>query len=349
MFAIAGWQVDGGQQAIVQRDRNEVVVLLLHLRQQAGGVALQDALHAPFGRATAPPLTGDPHQNPVTVPGVVELVVSDIDVLAAVLTQGKTEALAAAAQPGLDQIALVSPQQSLILVTLKNLETDKGVKGRLQTLFIRLVGELEGLGQSRLIHRCGGVELIDQIGTAAGDENDVSAPGLVFRLEGKNLPIAGDDYFPEPQRITESKQTTKIQSLDNYRDPYGYRMKADGGQQIALTTLEKPITTGRATITWKMKPANSAPTRNGFLVLSNDPKGKASVLAGSWMGSNNITIFENTSENWSGSDRKCNTEGELDCRAVLDMDDRSVTLTICLLYTSPSPRDVEESRMPSSA
>ena len=26
-----------------------------------------------------------------------------------------------------------------------------------------------------------------------------------------------------------------------------------------------------------------------------------------------------------------------------------LTITICLLYTSPSPRDVEESRMPSSA
>ena len=26
-----------------------------------------------------------------------------------------------------------------------------------------------------------------------------------------------------------------------------------------------------------------------------------------------------------------------------------IPLTICLLYTSPSPRDVEESRMPSSA
>ena len=28
---------------------------------------------------------------------------------------------------------------------------------------------------------------------------------------------------------------------------------------------------------------------------------------------------------------------------------RSVVISSCLLYTSPSPRDVEESRMPSSA
>ena len=30
-------------------------------------------------------------------------------------------------------------------------------------------------------------------------------------------------------------------------------------------------------------------------------------------------------------------------------DKRGADITICLLYTSPSPRDVEESRMPSSA
>ena len=36
---------------------------------------------------------------------------------------------------------------------------------------------------------------------------------------------------------------------------------------------------------------------------------------------------------------------------VLDLASNSdpETLTVCLLYTSPSPRDVEESRMPSSA
>ena len=33
----------------------------------------------------------------------------------------------------------------------------------------------------------------------------------------------------------------------------------------------------------------------------------------------------------------------------IDRGERSCTLRPCLLYTSPSPRDVEESRMPSSA
>ena len=171
-------------------------------------------------------------------------------------------------------------------------------------------------------------ELIDRVGTAAKDEGDVSAPGMVIRLEGKDLPLAGEDYFPEPIRIATSKDVAESAGLDENKDSYGYRLKAGLGTRIALTKLEIPIITGTATFTWKMKPV-STQTKNGFLVLSNDPKGQASVLAGSWIGSNNITIFENTTTVWSGSDKACKTnEGELDCKAVLDMDARSVTLTI---------------------
>ena len=47
-----------------------------------------------------------------------------------------------------------------------------------------------------------------------------------------------------------------------------------------------------------------------------------------------------------------NTEGA-DELCFLDIDasyeNRSATLSTCLLYTSPSPRDAHESRMPSSA
>ena len=170
-------------------------------------------------------------------------------------------------------------------------------------------------------------ELIDRIGTAAKDEKDVSAPGMVIRLESNNLPVAGGDYFPDPKRITVSRETVKSASLSEHKDAYGYRIKASNGQQIALKALDKPITTGKATISWKMK-AVSTPTQNGFLVLSNDPKGSASVLAGSWIGSNNISVFENTSDTWSGSDKACETDGELSCQAIVDMDARSVTLTI---------------------
>ena len=126
-------------------------------------------------------------------------------------------------------------------------------------------------------------ELIDRIGTAAKDEGDLSAPGMVIRLVGKDLPIAGDDYFPEPKRYTVGKPVAQSASLEKHKDSYGdqegYRLKAVNGQQIALKALDKPITTGKATITWKMK-AVSSPTQNGFLVLSNDAKGKC--LCGGW-------------------------------------------------------------------
>ena len=41
----------------------------------------------------------------------------------------------------------------------------------------------------------------------------------------------------------------------------------------------------------------------------------------------------------------CNVNLTTDSKYVMD----GITSWICLLYTSPSPRDVEESRMPSSA
>jgi hypothetical protein len=38
--------------------------------------------------------------------------------------------------------------------------------------------------------------LIDRIGTSAGDEGDLSAPGMVLQLDGKDLPVAGDAFTP---------------------------------------------------------------------------------------------------------------------------------------------------------
>ena len=46
---------------------------------------------------------------------------------------------------------------------------------------------------------------------------------------------------------------------------------------------------------------------------------------------------------WTRLDRKAGAVTELTIRQLRNR------LSTCLLYTSPSPRDVEESRMPSSA
>ena len=54
--------------------------------------------------------------------------------------------------------------------------------------------------------------------------------------------------------------------------------------------------TGSATFTWKMKAAGGGGKKNGFLVLGSDEDATASLVAGSWIGSHQITVFENTGE-----------------------------------------------------
>jgi len=175
--------------------------------------------------------------------------------------------------------------------------------------------------------------LIDLIGTSAGDEGDISVPGMVLRLEGDSLPVADADYTPKAKpfraRATAARQVTGLTGsarLENVS--YGYRVTSSYGEGIVLWPLQEVIDSGRVTITWKMKPFDHSATRNGFLVLSSGREGINAVLAGSWIGSNQITVFEQ-SEKWGGGKKKKFRPGEeLDCRAELDMDARTLTLTI---------------------
>ena len=87
--------------------------------------------------------------------------------------------------------------------------------------------------------------------------------------------------------------------------------------------MPQSIDTGSATVAWKMKAANQSPKRNGFLVLSADQNGTASVVAGSWIGSNKMTLFENSATWGNDLSKACKTGEELDCRLVINMDARS--------------------------
>lgn len=42
--------------------------------------------------------------------------------------------------------------------------------------------------------------LIDRIGTSAGDDGDISAPGMVIQLTGDALPVAGDGFMPKVEQ-----------------------------------------------------------------------------------------------------------------------------------------------------
>jgi len=176
-------------------------------------------------------------------------------------------------------------------------------------------------------------DLIDRIGTAAGDEGDISAPSMVLQLQGTKLPVAGDEFTPKTKPITTAptsvtKQTEGFTGTARLtKHPYGYHVQSIEGPQVVLKKLDKSITTGTATITWTMKPANSAATRNGFLVLSSDENATASVMTGSWIGSKQITAFENTA-NWQGPKKACTIDEELTCKLQLDMDARTLKLTV---------------------
>ena len=137
---IGGGQFQGGEQAIVEGNGHEAIVLLLHLGQQAGGLALQDALDAALGRAPPTALAGDTHQHPIPIPGVVELVVADIDVFFAVVAQGKTEALAAAAQAGLNQ-ARVTAAADAVFAFFEHPSATKTREGDAEQVLVARVGE----------------------------------------------------------------------------------------------------------------------------------------------------------------------------------------------------------------
>ena len=187
-------------------------------------------------------------------------------------------------------------------------------------------------------------EVIKTVGTSAGDKGDISAPGMVLRLQGTGLPIAGKEFYPITKPVTEAKPVVlngvvqkAVQQADGYigkarlaKDPYGYRVTASRPSQVALKKLEESITSGIVKVAWKMKSVNeAAATRNGFIVLSSDEDANAAVCAGSWIGANKITLFENKWE-WSKGLHKVNkaSSQEFNCELVINLDLRTASLTV---------------------
>jgi hypothetical protein len=75
---------------------------LFHLGQKARRGSLQNALHPSFWRSASACITDDAHQHTVAIPSVIQLMVTDVNVFTAVITNGKTKPFAAAAQTGFD-------------------------------------------------------------------------------------------------------------------------------------------------------------------------------------------------------------------------------------------------------
>ena len=114
MVGVLCWQFDAGKQPVIQGGGHQLVALLLHLSQERLRGPFQDALHASFWRAAASALPRHPHQHTIAIPGVVQLMVTDVDVFAAVIANGEAEAFAAATQAGINQITLLGPCESTL-------------------------------------------------------------------------------------------------------------------------------------------------------------------------------------------------------------------------------------------
>ena len=195
VLGVAGRQCHGGQQPVVEGNRHQALVLLLHLRQQAGGAALENALNATLGGAAAASLAGHAHQHPIPVPGVVQLVVADVDVLVAVFPQGEAEALAAAAQPRLDQALVVYPADAVVGFP-QHAHSHQPGEGDPQLLFIGFCREPEGLFQFGDAELLLGGELLDQVGDrelhGGGRRQVTQSAGLGLRRSGTPLDCALD-------------------------------------------------------------------------------------------------------------------------------------------------------------
>ena len=240
-----------------------------------------------------------------------------------------------------------------ITVQVKDANQVIGIFGHYESLTLKFAGPLAGLqkvwAQDLLSQEAVDIfsrvgidqnsltipgDLIDQIGTSAGDKGDISVPGMVIRLEGNSLPIAGDDYAPKPNPVssTTDKQAPSkgLSTTAIVREvPYGSQVSGPKNQSaIKLTPLKKGIEHGKFSVTWNMKPADQNRTQNGFIVLSSDPVGDNAVIAGSWIGSNEITIFEQSAVWGNGPKKKFQPGEELACRVEVDMDARTLKLTI---------------------
>ncbi|SMP63301.1 hypothetical protein SAMN06265222_10844 [Neorhodopirellula lusitana] len=176
-------------------------------------------------------------------------------------------------------------------------------------------------------------ELIDRIGVSAGDKGDTSAPGMVIQLAGESLPVAGDEFTPVVTPVESHPKV--VQADDQYRglastvaDPNGLRVKAAGtSPAVVLKRLPTSINNGSLEVNWTMQAGRRSGKQNGFLVLSSDEDANSALVAGAWIGADEITMFENA-EVWEGPKRPLSCDGELRCRLEVNLDTRTAKLKI---------------------
>jgi hypothetical protein len=242
-----------------------------------------------------------------------------------------------------------------VTVKIKDASQPIGIVGRYKELVLEFASSLEGVehiwAQDLLVDNSEDIkskikihgnsislsgELIDEIGLAAASSGDLSVPGMVLRLEGKNLPSFGKEYTPVVQ-IPQASAFVKVKTK-GYVGPAsikkvnsGYEVMSDNKSKIDFTLkkLTQAVNTGKVEITWEMKDLDpNALTRNGFLLVSSDEDALSSVLAGAWTGSNEVTVFEGLGGHKSAPKKNFNSGKQMNCKLILDLDKRSAELTV---------------------
>ncbi|MCP5534298.1 MAG: hypothetical protein H7A48_14100 [Akkermansiaceae bacterium] len=252
-----------------------------------------------------------------------------------------------------------SEPRAKVRVRIQDASKPIGVVGRYESLALGFAGPLGGLehvwAQDLLATESEDIlphlsvegdtlvlsgDLIDRIGSAAATPGDRSAPGLVLRLEGERLPRAGDEFTPVVRAATGGKTTGRpdpgaAKQADGFagtagleKDGGGYNVRAEASTGYVLKRLPQTVTSGTYSVTWTMKPLADPRSRNGFVILASDDAARSAVVAGSWIGSKKMTVFENRDDWTSAPTRRCAAGEEVTCRLTVDLDARTAVLTI---------------------
>lgn len=242
-----------------------------------------------------------------------------------------------------------------ITIKIKDAGKPIGIVGRYKELILEFAGDLSGVeniwAQDLLADGSSDIkgkvkiqgnrlfisgELIDKVGTAAATDGDISVPGMVLRLSGQKLPLAGVGFTPKVRpeiALGRSAGNSKgyIGTAKIEKSEGRYRVSDIKGNKIAfaLQKLLKSYSSGKLQINWTMASVDvNDVTRNGFLIVSSDEDALSSLLAGSWMGSKQITVFEGLDGHANSPKVSVDFNARKKCQLKIDLDKRSAELTI---------------------
>ena len=135
MGSVIRGQLNGRQQAVIERNRHHTIILLFHRSQEACGGTLEDALNTTLGRTASTAFSRQPHEHTITIPGVIQLVVADVDVITTVIADREAKPFAAAAKSRFDEVIGFAATHPSFRINVQNSEAIQAVQGQIEGLF----------------------------------------------------------------------------------------------------------------------------------------------------------------------------------------------------------------------